>query len=113
MCEGREAVFTCVLHGSIRSDNVQWYRSPMDTSSTELINPEGENINILNHTSGGALNASLIITSVSTSFTGDFFVRISSRTVCRASLTILPSKFICMDDYNIRSSICTYVYSIL
>ena len=91
VCEGGEAVFTCLLSSSIRSDDVQWYRSLVDMSSSELV--EGENINFLNHTTGGALNASLIITNVSKSFAGNFWVRIPSGMVCRASLTILPSKY--------------------
>ena len=52
VCKGREAVFTCVLNSNIRSDDVQWYRFIKDTSSTEMVNPNGKNINVITKATG-------------------------------------------------------------
>ena len=90
ICEGEGAVFTCVLNSNIGSGNVQWYKDSV------IVDPNGRNINFLNHTSGGAINSSLTITNAGRSYAGNFWVRISSRTVCRVSLTILPSTYVCM-----------------
>ena len=93
ICEGdREgAVFTCVLDSSIKSDDVQWYRFIKDTNTTVMVDPNGENINFLNHTSGSTTNSSLTITNVIKSDTGYFWVGIPSLNVCNASLTVLTS----------------------
>ena len=94
ICEGEGAVFTCVLNGNIRSDDIQWYRFIKDTSTMEMVDPNGENINFLNHTIGGTINSSLTITNTRKLYTGNFWVRTSSHSViCRASLTVLPSTY--------------------
>ena len=66
VCEGREAVFTCVLNSNIRSDDVQWYRFIKDTSSTVMVNPNGENINVITKATGceNTTSSSLTIPSV-------------------------------------------------
>ena len=90
-CEGRGAVFTCVLNSSIRSDDVQWYRFIKDTSITEMVDPNGENINFLTRTIWNATNSSLTITNAIKSYTGYFWVGTPSLNVCNASLTVLTS----------------------
>ena len=94
-CEGREAVFTCVLDSNIRSDDVQWYRFINDTSTTEMVDPNGGNISFVNHTIGNTTNTSLTITNVRKSYTGYFWVGTSSLNVCNASLTVLTSTYVC------------------
>ena len=94
ICEGEGAVFTCVLNSNIRSDNVQWYRFIKDTNTTVMVDPNGENINFLNHTNGSTTSSSLTVTNSSRSYTGDYWVRTSSRTVCRASLIVLSSMYV-------------------
>ena len=88
ICEGRGAVFTCVLNSNISSDDVQWYRFINDTSTTEMVDPNGENINFLTHTNGSTTNSSLTITNAIRSYTGYFWVGTSSLNVCNASLTV-------------------------
>ena len=91
ICEGGGAVFTCVLNSNIRSDDVQWYRFIKDTSTTEMVDPNGENINFLTHTNGSTTNSSLTISNAIKSYTGYFWVGTSSLNVCNASLTVLAS----------------------
>ena len=125
ICEGEEAVFTCVLNSNIRSDDVQWYRFIKDTSTTVMVDPNGGNNFITNTTvvtknngnisNGNATNngttvnngstalisneneirSSLTITNVRISFTGYFWVGTPSLNVCNASLTVQKSTFVC------------------
>ena len=90
-CEGRGAVFTCVLNSNIRSDDIQWYRFIKDTSTTEMVDPNGENINFLTRTIGSTINSSLTITNAIESYTGYFWVGTPSLNVCNASLTVVTS----------------------
>ena len=94
VCEGREAVFTCVLNSNIRSDDVQWYRFIKNTSTTVMVDPNGENIYFITDTIGNTTNSSLIITNVIKSYTGYFWVGTPSLNVCNASLTVLTSMLI-------------------
>ena len=96
ICEGRGAVFTCVLNSNISSDDVQWYRFMKDTSTTEMVDPNGENINFLTRTNGSITNSSLNITNAIRSYTGYFWVETPSLNVCNASLTVLASMYICI-----------------
>ena len=103
VCEGEGAVFTCVLN--IRSDDVQWYRFIKDTSTTVMVDPNGENINIMNHTNESTTSSSLTITNAIKSYTGYFWVRTPSLNVCNASLTVVKSTFACF----VRSYVCKWV----
>ena len=90
ICEEKGAVFTCVLNSNIGSNDVQWYRFIKDTSTTEMVDPNGENINFLTRTNGST-NSSLTITNAIKSYTGYFWVVTSSLSVCNAFLTVLTS----------------------
>ena len=91
ICEGRRAVFTCVLNSNIRSDDVQWYKFIKDTNTTETVDPNGENINFLTHTNGSTTSSSLTITNARKSYTGYIWVGTPSLNDCNASLTVLTS----------------------
>ena len=92
ICEGKEAVFTCVLNSNIRSDDVQWYRFIKDNGTTVMVDPDGDNIYFKNtNTNGNSTSSSLTITNVTKSYTGYFWVGTSSLNVCNASLTVLTS----------------------
>ena len=86
ICEGRGAVFICVLNSNIRSGEVQWYRFIKDTNTTVMVDPNGEDINFLNHTSGSTTSS--YITNAIRSYTGYFWVRTPSLNVCNASLIV-------------------------
>ena len=94
VCEGREAVFTCVLNSTIRSDDVQWYRFKKNTSTTVMVDPDGDNINFITDTNGNTTSSSLTITNVIKSYTGYFWAETSSLNVCNASLTVLTSTYV-------------------
>ena len=100
ICEGRGAVFTCVLNSNIRSDDVQWYRFIKDTSTTEIVDPNGENINFLTRTIGSTTSSSLTITNAIKSYTGYFWVGTSSLSVCNASLTVITSMYVYEYNYS-------------
>ena len=95
-CEGEGAVFTCVLNSNISSDDVQWYRFIKDTSTTEMVDPNGENINFLTSTIESTTNSSLTITNATKSYTGYFWIGTPSLNVCNASLTVLSSTYVCV-----------------
>ena len=82
---------TCVLNSNIRSDDVQWYRFIKDSSTTEMVDQDGDNINFDTDTIGNATSSSLTITNVIKSYTGYFWVGTPSLNVCNASLTVLAS----------------------
>ena len=98
VCEGREVVLTCVLNSNIRSDDVQWYRLIKDTGATEMVDPDGANINFVTDTIGNATRSSLTISNVIKSYTGYFWVVTPSLNVCNASLIVLPSRFNCSNN---------------
>ena len=101
--EGEGAAFTCVLNSTIRSDDVQWYRFIKDTSTTVMVDPNGENINFRTHTNESTTSSSLTITNATNSYTGYFWVGTSyaSFNVCNTSLTVTTSK--CMNR------VCVYI----
>ena len=111
ICEGRGAVFTCVLNSNITSDDVQWYRFIKDTSTTEMVDPNGENIKFITHTNASSStvnngsatpisngniirNTSLTITNAIKSYTGYFWVETPSINVCNVSLTVATSTYV-------------------
>ena len=94
ICEGKEAVFTCVLNttnNNINSDDVQWYRLVKDTGITEMIDEYGQNILYVTYPN---LTSTLTIRTARQSYTGYFWVKTPSDTVCNASLTVLASMLI-------------------
>ena len=97
-------MFTCVLNSNIRSDDVQWYRFINDTSTTEMVDPVGININFLTCTDRNTRNSSLTITNARKSYTGYFWAGTSSLNFCNASLTVLTSTYVRICMY-----VCMYV----
>ena len=88
ICEGRSTTFTCVLDSSISSDDVQWYRLIMDTSTTVMVDSQDSNIQFTTSTINNTLNSSLTITNAVKSYTGYYWVRLPSDDVCNVSLTV-------------------------
>ena len=109
-CEGREAVFICVLsrNSITRSEDMQWYRLIQDTGTTEMINSSEENITISTHT-GNTVNSSLTITNVRHSHTAYYWAGLPSYDVCNVSLTITTSMHVLMELYN-NYKIIVYAY---
>ena len=82
VCEGGTAVFSCVL---------QWYRFIKSTSTIEPVDQHGESINFITHTTGNAINSTLIIINANTSHNGYYWVGTPSSGACNASLTVATS----------------------
>ena len=112
ICEGEGAVFTCVWSRNIRSDDVQWYRFIKDTSTTEMVDPNEENINFLTHTNGST-NSSLTITNAIKSYTGYFWVGTPSLNVCNASLTVLTSTYVIVNNNYKENEYTNNVYAMI
>ena len=91
ICEGRSTTFTCVLNSSISIDDVQWYRLVMDTSTTVMVDPQGNNIHFTTSTINNILISSLTITNTVKSYTGYYWIRLPSDDVCNVSLTVVTS----------------------
>ena len=106
ICEGEGAVLTCVLNSDIviRSDDVQWYRFTKDTNTTVMVDPNGENITFLTdlETSVKTTSSLLTITNAIKSYTGYFWVGISSFNFCNASLIVGTSMHAC--EYPIHTN---------
>ena len=93
-CEGRRAVFTCVLNttdSNITNNDVQWYRFIKSNSTTVMVDQHGESINFITHTTGNITNSTLTITNVRISHNGYFWVGTPSFNACNASLTVATS----------------------
>ena len=85
--EGRPTTFTCILDCSISSDDVQWYRLIMDTSTAERVN-QGSNIHLTTSTTNNTLNSSLTIDNTTKSYTGYYWVKLPFDNVCIVYLTV-------------------------
>ena len=97
VCEGKEAVFTCVLNttsNKINRSDVQWYRLVKDTGITEMVDQQDSNIHFTTSTLNNTLTSQLTITTANKSHTGYYWVRTPSFNVCNASLTVLTSMLI-------------------
>ena len=88
VCEGRSTTFTCVLNSNTEGD-IQWYRLIKDKSTSKMVDLDDDHT-VSTHT-GNIINSSLIITNARISYTGYYWVRLSSDDVCNVSLTVLES----------------------
>ena len=96
VCEGKGAVFSCVLNTAnfnINDSDVQWYRLIEDTGITERVN-QSSNIHFTTSTINNTLTTSLNITNARRFYTGYYWIEIPSLNVCNASLTVLTSMWI-------------------
>ena len=94
VCEERLTTFTCVLNGRITSDDVQWYRFLKDTATTEMVDPQGNNIHLTTSTINNTLTSNLTIANALKSHTGYYWVRLPSDNVCNVSLTVTTSMYV-------------------
>ena len=95
ICEGQDAVFTCVLHKSISETDVMWYyRSMKNISVTEIVEEGRRNVSFTMN--NDAVNSSLFINNATKSYTGFYWTEISTFNVCNASLAVLTSMWLCI-----------------
>ena len=75
---------------NIKEDDVRWYRFIKDNNNTmKEINQQDGNMTHTSTTINDALLISLTITNAIKSYTGYYWVRISSNNVCNVSLTVI------------------------
>ena len=99
VCEGGSTTFTCVLdrnHRSgsrniLNSDDVQWYRAMMRTSTSIVVDPQGSNIHFTTTTTNNTLTTNLTITNAMKSYTGYYWVGTPYNSVCNVFLTVTTS----------------------
>ena len=75
----------------LNSDDVQWYRVIMGTSTTEIVGQQTSNIHFTTSTNNSALNSSLTITNAMKSYAGPYWVGTPYYNDCNASLTVTTS----------------------
>ena len=78
----------------LNNTDVQWYthRFIQDTSTTEMVDPQGNSSHLTTSTTNNTLTSNLNITNAITSYTGYYWVRLSSDDdVCNVSLTVETS----------------------
>ena len=94
VCENVGVMFDCVLNTAntnISSDGIKWYRFVKNTGTTEMINPNGTDINFATNHSRNVSTTTITITNAVTSYTGYYWVRLPSGDGCNVSLTVTTS----------------------
>ena len=97
-------MFTCVLNitdTNTNSGDVHWYRLVKDTGITEMIDENGQNILYVTYPN---LTSTLTILTARQSYTGYFWVKTPSDTVCNASLTVLTSMLIELSFFFLQNN---------
>ena len=95
VCEGRSSPppLTCVLNGSMTSDDVQWYRLLKDTGTTERLG-RLEYFTVVPLPGMDDFTTILYISNARKSYTGYYWVRSPLGDVCNTSLTVGTSMYI-------------------
>ena len=89
VCEGRSTTFTCVLNGSMTSDDVQWYRLLKDTGTTEKLGTlKDSDFTVVPLPSMNNFTTMLYIANARKSYTGYYWVSSSLGDVCNTSFTV-------------------------
>ena len=99
VCEGTSTSLSCVLNGSISSDNVQWYRLIKDTSTVQRVSDAGDDFVDIPMPNQNNFTTTLYIFTARRSFTGYYWVRSSLGDACNTSFTVSTGIFalhICM-----------------
>ena len=97
VCEGRAAAFICELNTAntnISSNDVQWYRFIKNAGPTEMIKPNGTNINFTTNHSGNNLTTTLTITNAAKSHTGYYWVGPPLDDACNVSVIVRTSTYV-------------------
>ena len=90
ICEGQDAVFTCAFHRNISETDVAWYYGSMQSiNDTEIVWEDRRNVSFT--MSNNTVSSSLFISNATQSYTGFYWIEISTFNVCNASLAVLTS----------------------
>ena len=107
VCEGEESTtFTCILNSSIRSGDVQWYRSLKDTGTTEKIGRLDNNFIVVPLPGTNIFTISLSIFNARKSYTGYYWVSSPVGEVCNTTFTVSTGSYSYVN--RVLYIICTY-----
>ena len=90
VCEGKEAVFTCVLNTTgviVHNGIVQWKKFIPDTNDAEKLDPQHSNISFT-ISDNNIFTTNLTITNMIKSYAGYYWFRLPRNDVCNVSLTV-------------------------
>ena len=90
VCEGGSISLTCVLNGSMTSDDVQWYRLLKNTSTIERVQRQ-EGMVAVPIPNENSFTAMLYIINVNRSYTGYYWVKLPSHYVCITPFIVITS----------------------
>ena len=111
VCEGTASTtLSCILNGSITSDDVQWYRLVKDTNTTQNVLAAGDDFVDVPVADQNKLTTTLYIFNATKSYTGYYWVRLPSDDVCNTSFTVSIGMFalhVCMHNCVYY---CTYIH---
>ena len=95
ICEGTASTtLSCVLNGSISSDDVEWCRLVKDTNTVQRVSDVGDDFVDVLFPGQNELTTTLYIFNARRSFTGYYWVRLPSDDVCNVSLTVSTGMFV-------------------
>ena len=102
VCEGTASTsLTCVLNGSLTSDDVQWCRLIKDTNTTQNVSNAGDDFVDVPIPRQNGFTTILYIYNARKPFTGYYWVKSPSGNVCNTSLTVSTGMFalhVCMHN---------------
>ena len=92
LCKGEQiAIFTCVLDGTINSNDVQWHRLIKDTGTTGMVNLSNDHYTTAFTRTGNTLTNSLTVTNAR-QYAGYYWITLPNDDVCNVSLTVLDAE---------------------
>ena len=92
VCEGElDTRLTCVLDSSISSNDVEWRRLIKDTSTPQRVSNAGDDFVVVSIQSQNNFITTVYIYNARKSFTGYYWIKLSSDHVCNVSLTVATS----------------------
>ena len=106
-------LLSCVLNGSISSDDVQWYRLVKGTNTVQRVSDAGDFVDVP-VPGQNELTTTLYIFNARSSYTGYYWVRLPLGDVCNTSFTVstgifaLHYTYTCVLMYN---TVLTYMYA--
>ena len=107
VCEGGSTILSCVLNGSITSDDVEWYRLVNGTNTAQRVSYVGDDFIEVPIPGQNSFTTRVYVFNARKSYTGYYWVRVLSDDVCNTSFTVVTGMF----GLNCYTYICVIVYN--
>ena len=104
-------MLTCVLNltnSNTRYTDLKWYKLTKSANTIERMDPYEDKINFVIRTTGNTTSSSLNITNAVVSYTGYYWVKTPSFTVCNVSLNVLTGMYFV--NYVLQNSYILHSY---